>query len=73
MKKPPYFVETNGASRDCHNLMSHYRITYQGYLEDEFDSKDEALESFIDELHDVHETDIDIQVEVWNGEEWEWV
>ena len=50
--------------------MKTYRVTYNGYLEDDFESEEDAVNAFLDML-DWDASD-HIEVEVWNEEEGEW-
>ena len=50
--------------------MSYLRVEYDGYLEDEFEDRDEAIEKFLEMLQDVDKNNI--TVEEWNQEEYRW-
>lgn len=50
--------------------MSYFRVQFQGYLEDEFDNADEAVEAFFEILDTVDS--VSFTVEEWNEELQEW-
>lgn len=50
--------------------MSYFRLSYEGYLEDNFLDRDSAIESFLDILNSADVDDLN--VEEWNEETQEW-
>jgi hypothetical protein len=53
--------------------MGYYRVIYEGYLEDEFDTKNEAIEQFIKSMEeDIDSGHSNIVVEEYNYELDKW-
>ena len=50
--------------------MPYFRLTYEGYTEDEFENQEEALEHFKDRVKDDIDDEYNISIEEWDGSEW---
>ena len=54
--------------------MPYFRITYEGYVEDEFDSEEEAINTFVETVQtDLENEDYThVGIEKYNDEKGEW-